>query len=95
MSGKKSSLPDGRIPDRLPDGRPAVAWKSRWTEGTLPLWLVATAPGVDRALALSHQARLHQRGEAAELCLTRCASEAEAETIAAERGCRGTIWVTS
>ena len=58
-------------------------------------WLVATAPGVDRALALSHQARLHQRGEAAELCLTRCASEAEAETIAAERGCRGTIWVTS
>jgi len=58
-------------------------------------WLVATAPGVDPALALSHQARLHQRGEAAELCLTRCASEAEAETIAAERGCRGTIWVTS
>ena len=37
MSGKKSNLPDGRIPDRLPDGRPAVAWKSRWTEGTLPL----------------------------------------------------------
>ena len=58
-------------------------------------WLVATAPGVDPALALSHQARLHQRGEAAELCLTRCASEAEAATIAAERGCRGTIWVTS
>jgi photosystem II PsbJ protein len=23
MSGKKSNLPDGRIPDRLPDGRPA------------------------------------------------------------------------
>ena len=35
--------PDGRIPDRLPDGRPAVAWERRWTEGTLPLWLVATA----------------------------------------------------
>ena len=32
MSGKKSGLPDGRIPDRLPDGRPAVAWRSRWTE---------------------------------------------------------------
>ena len=46
MSGKKSNLPDGRIPDRLPDGRPAVAWKSRWTEGTLPLWLVATAGGM-------------------------------------------------
>ena len=41
MSGKKSNLPDGRIPDRLPDGRPAVAWRSRWTEGILPLWLVA------------------------------------------------------
>jgi ATP phosphoribosyltransferase regulatory subunit len=58
-------------------------------------WLVAAAPGVDLALALSHQARLHQRGEAAELCLSRCDSEAEAETIAAERGCRGTVWVTS
>jgi len=46
MSGKKSNLPDGRIPDRLPDGRPAVAWRSRWTEGTLPLWLVATAGGM-------------------------------------------------
>ena len=38
--------PDGRIPDRLPDGRPAVAWERRWTEGTLPLWLVATAGGI-------------------------------------------------
>ncbi|MCF8134198.1 MAG: photosystem II reaction center protein J, partial [Synechococcus lacustris] len=42
MSSKKSSLPDGRVPDRLPDGRPAVPWRSRWTEGPLPLWLVAT-----------------------------------------------------
>ena len=58
-------------------------------------WLVAAAPGVDLAQALSQQARLHQRGEAAELCLSRCDSEAEAETIAAERGCRGTVWVTS
>ena len=58
-------------------------------------WLVASAPGVDLAQALSHQARLHQRGEAAELCLSRCDSEAEAEIIAAERGCRGTVWVTS
>ena len=58
-------------------------------------WLVAAAPGVDLALALSHQARLHQRGEAAELCLSRCDSEVEAEIIAAERGCRGTVWVTS
>ena len=58
-------------------------------------WLVAAAPGVDLAQALSHQARLHQRGEAAELCLSRCDSEAEAEIIAVERGCRGTVWVTS
>jgi len=58
-------------------------------------WLVATAPGVDPALALSHQATLHQRGEAAELCLSHCASEAEAEGIAAERGCRGTVWISS
>lgn len=46
MSKTKSTLPDGRVPDRLPDGRPAVPWSSRWTEGTLPLWLVATAGGL-------------------------------------------------
>ncbi|MCP4973708.1 MAG: photosystem II reaction center protein J, partial [Prochlorococcus sp.] len=33
MDPKKRSLPDGRLPDRLPDGRPAVPWASRWTEG--------------------------------------------------------------
>ena len=38
--------PDGRIPDRTPDGRPAVAWERRWTEGVLPLRLVATAGGL-------------------------------------------------
>ena len=43
---RKLKGPDGRIPDRLPDGRPAVAWERRWTEGTLPLWLVATAGGI-------------------------------------------------
>ena len=46
MSGKKSGLPDGRIPDRLPDGTPAVKWRSRWNEGTMPLWLIATAGGM-------------------------------------------------
>ena len=46
MSSKPRTLPDGRIPDRHPDGRPAVAWRSRWTEGVLPLWLVATAGGM-------------------------------------------------
>jgi len=58
-------------------------------------WLVAAAPGVDPALLLSQQARLHQRGEAAELCLSHCANKAEAEMVAAERGCRGTVWVAS
>jgi len=24
---------------------PAVSWERRWTEGALPLWLVATAGG--------------------------------------------------
>jgi photosystem II PsbJ protein len=37
MSSKPRTLPDGRIPDSLRDGRPAVAWRSRWTEGVLPL----------------------------------------------------------
>ena len=46
MDPKKRTLPDGRLPDRLPDGRPAVPWASRWTEGVLPLWLVATAGGI-------------------------------------------------
>ena len=46
MSSKPRTMPDGRIPDRLPDGRPAVAWTSRGTEGVLPLWLVATAGGM-------------------------------------------------
>ena len=46
MSGKKSGLPDGRVPDRNPHSTPAVPWKSRWTKGPLPLWLVATAGGM-------------------------------------------------
>lgn len=58
-------------------------------------WLVATAPGVDPASALSRQAELHRQGEAAELCLTPCGSQAEAEVIATDRGCRGTIWITN
>ena len=37
--------PVGRVGDRLPDGRPAISWERRWTEGALPLWLVATAGG--------------------------------------------------
>ena len=40
------SGPDGRIPDRLPDGRPSVSWERRWTEDSLPLWVVATTGGI-------------------------------------------------
>ena len=57
MSSKPRTLPDGRIPDRLPDGRPAVAWRSRWTEGVLPLWLVATAPTPALVRPESHRLR--------------------------------------
>ena len=45
MSGKKSGLPDGRVPDRNPDGTPAVPWRSRWTEGPFPL-VGSTAGGM-------------------------------------------------
>ena len=37
--------PDGRVGDRLPDGRPAISWERRGTEVALPLWFVATAGG--------------------------------------------------
>jgi ATP phosphoribosyltransferase regulatory subunit len=43
--------------------------------------------------ALARMAELHGRGEAAELCGQACATEAEAESRAAERGCRGAIWL--
>jgi len=36
---------------------------------------------------------LHQQGQAAELCSQPCASQAAAEVLAAERGCRGAIWL--
>ena len=45
MSAKLKG-PDGRLPDRLPNGLPAVSWERRLTEGELPLWLVATAGGI-------------------------------------------------
>jgi ATP phosphoribosyltransferase regulatory subunit len=58
-------------------------------------WLVAWAePGVPAA-ALARLAELHGRGEAAELCSEACASAAEADAIAAARGCRGAIWLAA
>ena len=58
-------------------------------------WLVATAEGVSPAMGLAEQARLHGEGQRAELCLTPCADRAEADAIAAQRGCRGAVWVTA
>jgi ATP phosphoribosyltransferase regulatory subunit len=55
-------------------------------------WLVAAAAGQLPA-ALARMAELHGRGEAAELCGPACATEAEAQRRASERGCRGAIWL--
>jgi ATP phosphoribosyltransferase regulatory subunit len=55
-------------------------------------WLVAAAAGPLPA-PQARNAELHGRGEPAELCGQACATEAEAESRAAERGCRGAIWL--
>lgn len=56
-------------------------------------WLIATATEVDPARALEIQEQRHRQGEAAELCLEPCPSRAQAEAIAAARGCRGVVWL--
>jgi ATP phosphoribosyltransferase regulatory subunit len=58
-------------------------------------WLVASATTAGLGLALSHMGELHRRGEAAELCTRPCADRAEAERLAAERGCRGAVWLSA
>jgi ATP phosphoribosyltransferase regulatory subunit len=58
-------------------------------------WLVASCGPNAVARALARMGELHRRGEAAELCSLPCASQAEAERIAAERGCRGALWLAS
>ena len=55
-------------------------------------WLVASRSG-DLEAVLSRMAALHQAGEAAELHGPPCVSEAEAERLAMQRGCRGAIWL--
>jgi ATP phosphoribosyltransferase regulatory subunit len=66
-------------------------------DGPSPLetgpWLVAAAEASQLPAALARMAELHGRGEAAELCGQACATEAEARERAAERGCRGAIWL--
>ena len=59
MSSKLKG-PDGRLPDRLPDGRPAVSWERRWTEGQLPLWLVATGGGIAVIFVLMRESTLRK-----------------------------------
>ena len=55
MSGKKSPLPTVEFPIATLMA-PCCTLRSRWTEGVLPLWLVATAGGMavlrSRALLL-------------------------------------------
>jgi ATP phosphoribosyltransferase regulatory subunit len=58
-------------------------------------WLVAAAGEGGLPAALARMAELHRQGEAAELCVQLCNSQGEAEMIAAERGCRGAIWLAA
>lgn len=58
-------------------------------------WLVACPDAAAMALALQRLSELHGQGEAAELCGGVCASQAEADRLAAERGCRGAIWLAA
>jgi ATP phosphoribosyltransferase regulatory subunit len=58
-------------------------------------WLVAAAGDGGLPAALARMAELHRQGEAAEMCVEPCSSQQEAERIAAERGCRGAIWLAA
>jgi ATP phosphoribosyltransferase regulatory subunit len=55
-------------------------------------WLVA-APAGSLEKALERLRSLHLEGEPAELLPQACGSAAEAESLAAHRGCRGAIWL--
>ncbi|MCX5948885.1 MAG: ATP phosphoribosyltransferase regulatory subunit [Cyanobacteria bacterium] len=56
-------------------------------------WLVAAASSDAIGAALARMGELHQQGSAAELCSRPCPSQAAADAVAAERGCRGAIWL--
>jgi len=55
-------------------------------------WLVASATG-DLEAVLARMAELHGHGEAAELHGQPCPTEALAQQLAQQRGCRGAIWL--
>jgi ATP phosphoribosyltransferase regulatory subunit len=56
---------------------------------------VAASAEAGLGAALARMAELHGRGESAELCPEPCASSADAEAIAAQRGCRGAQWLAA
>jgi ATP phosphoribosyltransferase regulatory subunit len=56
-------------------------------------WLVASPRPDNLGPLLEQLAALHGRGEAAELCSVACATQAEADQLAADRGCRGALWL--
>jgi len=58
-------------------------------------WLVAGSGPDGLNLALAKVGELHAEGVAAEICTVACASQKEADRIAAERGCRGALWLPS
>ncbi|MFZ0407993.1 MAG: ATP phosphoribosyltransferase regulatory subunit [Cyanobium sp.] len=62
-------------------------------DSTAAPWLVAVAASDAIGAALARMAELHQQGSAAELCSQPCPSQAAADALATERGCRGAIWL--
>ncbi|MFO7628686.1 MAG: ATP phosphoribosyltransferase regulatory subunit [Prochlorococcaceae cyanobacterium] len=68
---------------------PAQQWAA------IPTWLVAYSQASLLPAALDRIESLHSQAEAAELLSEPCASQGEAERLAAERGCSGVIWLAS
>jgi ATP phosphoribosyltransferase regulatory subunit len=56
-------------------------------------WLVAAASAEGVGAALARMVELHRQGQAAELCGQPTPTQAAADALARERGCRGAIWV--
>ena len=56
-------------------------------------WLVAAASADGIGAALARMVELHRQGQAAELCSQPTPSQAAADELARERGCRGAIWL--
>jgi hypothetical protein len=74
--------------------RELLGAENRAAEPAAP-WLVAASAEAGLGAALARLAELHAAGQAAELCPDACASAADAERIAASRGCRGAQWLAA